>query len=227
MRPALLGAMLLTATLLSAWAGEEKQRSMPPGKNWEPAIAAFEEADKAQLPPKGAVLFTGASHITRWKTLTNDFPGHTVINRGFGGSRMSDVLRYADRVVIPYAPRLVIVQAGGNDVRAGRKPEDVYVDFKAFFARVRAALPDTRIAYLSIPCSPKSWTDRERFQRANELIADFLKEQSNVRYIDTWNPMLGKDGKPRPELYVADQLHLNAAGYAVYVRLVEPFLAEP
>jgi len=219
--------LLVGTCFLPAWAEVGKERTVQRNKDWEPTIAAFEAADKKHPPPRGAVLFTGASHITRWKSLARDFPRYQVINRGFGGAWMSDVLQNANRIVIPYAPRMVIVQAGGNDVRAGRKPEDVFADFKAFFTKVRAALPETRIAYLSIPSSPKSWAGRERFQQANALIEKYLKTQSNVRYIDSWTSMLGRDGQPRPELFVADQLHLSKAGYDVYIRLIEPYLAEP
>ena len=227
MKLGLLVAALLVVTLLTAWAAAKKERPARSGKDWEPTIAAFEKADKAQPPPRGAALFTGASHISRWKSLAKDFPKYQVINRGFGGSRISDVLQYADRIVIPYAPRLVIVQAGGNDIRAGRKPEEVFAEFKAFVSKVRASLPDTRIAYLSIPSSLRSWPGREPFLRANALIEEYLKTQSNVRYIDTWTPMLGEDGQPRAELFVADGLHLSKAGYAVYVRVIEPYLAGP
>jgi len=206
---------------------KDKPPTVRPGKNWEEAIAEFEAAAEKNPPPRGAVLFTGASNITRWKTLHKDFPKHQVINRGFGGSRMSDALRYADRVVIPYRPRLVILQAGGNDVRAGRAPDDVVADFQMFVTKVRAALPQVRLAYLSIPSSPVNLPKPEPFLRVNAQIAEFIKTQDNMRYIDCWNAALDAAGNSREELYEKDRLHNNAEGYKLYVKIITPYLEEP
>lgn len=196
-------------------------------KNWDEAIAAFETQDKLAPPPKGAVVFTGASNFTRWKAMQTDFPRHRVINRGFGGAWMSDALLYAGRIVIPYAPRTVVLQAGGNDLARGRAVENVVADFKAFTAKVRAALPDVRIAYLSIPANPARWDGRERNQRANTLIQAFIATQANMYYIDCWTPALDANGVPRADLYCPDRLHVNGQGYKLYVQLIDPVLDAP
>jgi lysophospholipase L1-like esterase len=207
--------------------GAERTVTVQSGKNWDAAMAAFEEQDKTAPPPKGAIVFTGASNFTRWKTMQAHFPAHRIINRGFGGSWMSDAVRYADRTVIPYAPRMVVLQAGGNDVARGRSVEAVAADFKSFTAKLRAALPAIRIAYLSIPANPARWDLRELNQRANALIREFIATQENMFYIDCWTPALNADGEPREELYAPDRLHVNAAGYKLYVSLLTPFLDEP
>lgn len=224
MLPLTLGAQGQTRPAASAPAASQPQTK--PSHDWEPAMKAFEAVDKDSPPPKGTIVFTGASNITRWKSLEADFPRHKVIHRGFGGSGMGDMVLYADRVVIPYAPRLVVFQAGGNDVRRGRSVEDIVGDFKAFTAKVRKALPQTRIAYLSIPSSPSVWKNPETFRRVNDEIGKFIKTQDNMRYIDCWNPALDESGKPRPELFEKDGLHNNAEGYKLYVKIIEPYLDE-
>ncbi|HEY8746736.1 MAG TPA: GDSL-type esterase/lipase family protein [Tepidisphaeraceae bacterium] len=113
-------------------------------ERWEKEIAAYEAADKQNPPKQGGVVFTGASGIRMWKTLEKDFPDQAVINRGFGGSEMADSAYFADRIVTPYKPRLVVVQAGGNDINAGKSPEQVLTDFKSFVEKIRAKLPGTR-----------------------------------------------------------------------------------
>jgi len=191
---------------------------------FEKEIEAYEQADKKNPPPQGAVLFTGASGIRLWKTLVEDFPDQKVINRGFGGSEMADATYFADRIVIPYKPRLVVVQAGGNDINGGKSPEQVFADFKAFVTKVRAKLPDVRIAYLSMNPSPSRWSQREKQQRGNQLIKDFIAGEKNLDYIDFWGAMLGPDGQPREDLFVADRLHNNAAGYKIRADVVRPHL---
>lgn len=191
---------------------------------FEKEIQAYEAADKKSPPPEGAVLFTGASGIRLWKTLAEDFPDYKVINRGFGGSEMADATYFADRIVIPYKPRLIVVQAGGNDINGGKSPEQVFADFKAFVGKVRAKLPEVRIAYLSMNPSPSRWSQREKQQRGNQLIKDFIAGEKNLDYIDFWGAMLGPDGQPREDLFVADRLHNNAAGYKIRADVVRPHL---
>ncbi len=128
---------------------------------WEKEIRAFEKAALTSPPPSGAILFIGSSSTRLWKTLAQDFPDHKVINRGFGGSQIADSVNYADRIVIPCKPRLIVLQAGGNDIAAGKSPERVLSDFKAFVEKVRARLPETRIAFLSIHPAPVRWAQAE------------------------------------------------------------------
>lgn len=196
-----------------------------PSARFEKDIQAYEAADRESPPPSGAVLFVGASGIRLWKTLASDFADQHVINRGFGGSHMADSVYFADRIVIPYKPRLIVIQAGGNDINAGKTAEQVHADFKAFVAKVRAALPDTRIAFLSINPSPKRWAQREEQQKANRLIRDDISHDKNLTYIQLWEQFLGSDGLPRPDLYVDDQLHQNEAGYKIRADVVRPYLA--
>ena len=204
-------------------AGGEARQEAPSAK-WEKDIQAFEKADRESPPPKGAILFIGASTTRRWTTLAEDFPEYKVINRGFGGSQTVDSVYYADRIVIPYKPRLIVVQVGGNDINAGKKAEQVLADFQAFVAKVRAELPDTRIAYTSLSPSPKRWEQAEEQRKANQLVRDFVRAGKNLDYIEIWDQFLGSDGKPREDLFVEDRLHNNAAGYKIRAQAVRPHL---
>ena len=150
---------------------------------FEKEIAAYEAADKTTPPPQGAIVFTGASGIRFWKTLAQDFPGLTVLNRGFGGSQLSDSIRFAERIVIPYHPKAVVIQAGGNDINAGKTPEQVLADFQAWVTKVRAALPDVRLIYLGQGPSPARWAQREKQQQANQLVRDYIAQE---RICSSW-----------------------------------------
>ncbi len=193
---------------------------------WEGDIARFQALDAQQPPPRGAVLFVGSSSIRFWDSLATDFPGQKVINRGFGGSEVRDSTWYADRIVIPYAPRLIVFYAGDNDLNAGRMPQQVRDDFVAFVTRVRRDLPDTRIAYISIKPSPSRAQLLPQIAEANGLIREAGKRFSNVDFLDVYTPMLGPDGQPRPELFREDMLHMTPAGYAIWRQVVAPELAK-
>jgi lysophospholipase L1-like esterase len=190
---------------------------------WEKDIAAFEARDSTQPPAKGCIVFVGSSSIRRWTNLAEAFPGLPVVNRGFGGSQLADSVCFADRIVIPYQPRQVVIYAGGNDLNAGKDPEVVYGDFVALVKHLRKRLPKTRIAYISSAPSPSRWKQVEKIKHLNARIAAYSRRHG-IAFINVFPKMLGPDGLPRPDIYVADGLHLNAAGYAIWTEAVRPHL---
>jgi lysophospholipase L1-like esterase len=217
---ALLPVCLLLAHRIPGLAAEAGKGS----DRWEPDIRAFEAADKTVPPPKGAILFIGSSSIRLWKTLARDFPEKQVINRGFGGSEIADSVFFADRIVFPYAPRMIVMYAGGNDINAGKPPEQVFADFREFAEKVRAKLPQTPIAYIAIAPNPARWSQVDRVKAANRLIADYANAGHRIEFIDVFTRMLGADGLPRPEIFVEDRLHMNAKGYELWREIVGPYL---
>lgn len=192
---------------------------------WEKSIAAFEKQDADKAPPKNAVLFVGSSSIRRWNT-AKSFPDVETVNRGFGGSQLADSVHFAPRIVNKHQPRLVVLYAGDNDLAAGKSPDQVFADFKAFVQVVHKDLPKTRIAYVSIKASVKRWHLADKIRQANSQIEAFCKQDDRLSYIDVFKPMLGDNGEPRPELFVKDGLHLNDEGYALWAALVKPHLAK-
>jgi len=193
---------------------------------WESAIAAFEAADKASPPPKGEIVFVGSSTIRFWDT-AHSFPDLKIINRGFGGSELADTVRYADRIVLPYEPRLVVVYAGDNDISAGVLAEQVAVEFERFVRKVHAKLPQTRILYVAVKPSLLRWTQVYRMRSANEIIRAFCERDDRLAFLDFDSVMLGWDEKPRPELFVADGLHLSPEGYRLWNTIIRPYLVKP
>ena len=191
---------------------------------FEKEIAAFEAADKAAPPTQGGVIFVGDSGIRMWKSLAEDFPEHKPLNRGFGGSHMVDATYFADRIVIPYHPRLIVLREGGNDLTSGTTPEQLLADFKAFVAKVRAALPETRIALISLNPNPARWNQAAKRKQANALLKDYIQSETNLDFIEIWDQLLGPDGQPREELFIKDRMHNNSAGYKIYAEAVRGHL---
>lgn len=197
-------------------------KDLPKPERFEKAIAAFEAKDKAKKAPKDATLFVGASNIRLWKSLPDRFKKDKVINRGFGGAFLSEVVHFADRIVLPYQPKQIYLNAGGNDLHLGRTPEEVLASFKAFAALVAEKLPKTRLAFLCIPTSPSRWAEVETVRTANKLIADFIHAGGDkIEFIDYFPMLIGADGQPRKELYVEDQLHFSEAGYDVVTSAIK------
>lgn len=191
---------------------------------WEKEISAFEQADKTNPPPPGGLLFIGSSTIQLWSSLAADFPGQPVINRGFGGSEIVDATHFADRIVFPYKPKMIFLRAGGNDLWAGKTPEQVFEDYKDFVRTVQSRMPDTEIAFISLSPSIKRWSQAEKEKAVNTTVEKFVRENHRLKYIDTWSVPLATDGTPKPELFRDDQLHFNEAGYKLLVERVRPFV---
>src|SRR5438093_4590311 len=194
---------------------------------WEKEIAAFERTDATNPPPKGALLFIGSSTIRRWSTLAQDFPHHQVLNRGFGGSQIVDATHFAERIIFPYEPSMIFLRAGGNDLWVGKSVEEVFGDFKAFVKKVDAKLPHANIAFISLSPSIARWTQAEKEKALNDQIKGYCRGRRHLKYIETYSLPLGPDGQPRPELFVADKLHFNEAGYKLLVEAVRPHLPRP
>jgi lysophospholipase L1-like esterase len=189
---------------------------------FEAEIRAFEAADRANPPPLGGIVFIGSSSIRNWTSVAADFPGVPVLNRGFGGSTLADVVYYAGRILLPYRPRLVVLYAGDNDLAMGRTPERVVADYQAFIARVRSALPIARVVFVSIKPSPSRRTFIPRMREANERIRAIIARDSLQAYVDVFTPMLDGAGQPRPELFMADSLHMTRAGYLLWRARLAP-----
>jgi len=192
---------------------------------WESTIKKFEEGDKVSPPPQNAIVFVGASSIVRWD-LKKSFPelGDQAINRGFGGSLAGDSVRYADRIVTPYKPRMVVFYAGDNDVEANHTPQQIADDFAAFDRKVHAALPETQIVFISIKPSIRRFPWIDQIKGANALVKQYCATHAHLTFVDIVPQMLGADGKPRKELLVEDELHMTAAGYKIWNDALRPIL---
>jgi lysophospholipase L1-like esterase len=191
---------------------------------FEPEIRAFEASDRAAMPAPGGIVFVGSSSIRKWTSLTGDFPDLPVLNRGFGGSTFPELDHYVSRLVLPYRPRTVVVYEGDNDLVSGRTPRQIADDYRTFVRLVRDSLPRARIVFVGIKPSPSRWRLAGAMREANRLVRDIVAGDSLQSFVDVFPPMLGADGRPRPELFVGDSLHMTPAGYAVWRAQIAPYL---
>ncbi len=181
-------------------------------------VNGYKAADSLKKPFPNSLLFVGSSSIHGWESLADDFPELSVINRGMGGSHMSDLIYYLDDIVFPYRPNAIVVYEGDNDIAAGKTPEIVLNDYKTFISKVYAKWPKLPIFFISIKPSLARIDYLENMRTANALIKTYIDQNETLFYVDVFNPMLGEDGTPRPEIFSDDGLHMNAQGYALWIQ---------
>ena len=216
---------LAVVVLIALWSTVLGAETNHDFAKWEKEISAYERTDITNPPPKGGIEFVGSSTIARWKTLTQDFAGQPVFNRGFGGSEVVDSTHFADRIIFPYAPRKIFFRAGGNDIAAGKSPEQVFADYQEFVGLVHAKLPASEIYFISWNPTLARWQQRDKEKTLNNLVAGFIRDKSYLKYIETYDMPLGADGRPRPELFVEDKLHFSPAGYQLLAERVRPYVS--
>lgn len=215
-----VSVLLLAAGIARAGAG---QPADPDPNRFAPEIKAFAEWDSKNAVSAEPVVFVGSSSVRLWRT-HESFPDLPIVNRGFGGSHISDVVRFADRLVLAYRPKLIVFYAGNNDIASGKSAERVSEDYRRFVKLVQTKLPATRIVFLAINPSRSRWPFWPEVKKTNGLIQEFCQSDPRLVFSDSTSLFLGADGLPDSSLFINDQLHLNAKGYAVWTKALAPVL---
>ena len=233
-----LARIVFLSTLLSAGWGLRAQApvSAPPSSSvsatsaptnqlpfWN-EIAEFKRRDSIQHPPANAILFVGSSSFRKWTSVQNDFPGYPIINRGFGGSTLDDVIRYAKDIIYPYRPREVVIYCGDNDLAAGKSAKKVYKRFVKLYDMIRKRLGNIDIVYVSIKPSPSREKLMPEMEQANDLIRNFMAQRSHASFVDVYHMMLNQQGHPIDNLFIGDKLHMNEKGYKIWQQAILPYL---
>ncbi|MBN2137713.1 MAG: hypothetical protein JW720_07895 [Sedimentisphaerales bacterium] len=190
---------------------------------WDNDIRQFEQWDSKNSYPRDAVLFVGSSSIRMWRT-AESFPGLALINRGFGGSQISDVNYFVNRIVLKYEPKVIVFYAGDNDVAAGKGAERVFEDYRKFVTTVRDKLSGTPVIYIGIKPSGSRWGLWPVMKKANEMIEDLCVKNKRLLYFDSATPLLDSEGKPDAELFLNDRLHLSSKGYQKWTQALRPII---
>ena len=170
------------------------------------------------------IVFTGSSSIRRWQNINDYFPGKNIINTGFGGSLMSDLLYYSDTVIIKYNPVQVFIYEGDNDIAAGKRSEDVIKDAETLFKKISNKLPHAQIVLISVKPSVLRWKLKDEYIKLNTLYKNLSLKNKNIKFIDVWNPLLNSEGLPKKEIFIADSLHINKLGYDIWAREIKKII---
>ncbi|MHA4844650.1 GDSL-type esterase/lipase family protein [Flavitalea antarctica] len=189
-------------------------------------IQNFKSQDSISKPPKNAIVFTGSSSFTRWTDMESRFPGYTVINRGFGGSSLPDVIRYADDVIFKYKPKQVVIYCGENDAAGDTTitADTITNRFNTLYKMIRKRLPKASVVFVSMKPSPSRVSVRDVVIKANEQIKQLLSKDKNAAYVDVYSKMLNSQQMPMPDLFVSDSLHMSPRGYDIWQEAIRPVL---
>ena len=201
--------------------------SFAQNKPFEGEIKAFAKSDSIVAPLQGKIVFAGSSSFTKWKDINQYFPGYPIINRGFGGSNLLDVILYVNETITKYKPKQVVIYCGENDLASSDtvSPEIVLDRFSILFNLIRQQLGNkSNITFVSIKPSISRWRLEAKIVAANALIANFIAKQTNANYINIHNAMLQVDGSVMKDIFIADNLHMNAKGYAIWQKIIAPSL---
>ncbi len=224
----ILGLIILAAALGYYYVQKEyKKLESDDPQVWESAIRRFEKVDAKQPPSEKAVLFVGSSSIRFWKSLKKDMAPIEVIRRGFGGAKLRDVIHYADRIILPYDPKAIVIFAGTNDISGrsnDKSPQEIATDFRTLMDKIRTELPQTPVYYIPITPTSKRWEIWPKAQQANWLIKEMTSEDPYLHYISTTEFFLNEDQSLKEELLFLDGVHLNKRGYAVWTTIIKEVL---
>lgn len=189
-------------------------------------VAAFKKQDSVSFPAAGQILFVGSSSFTMWKNVQDDFPGYEILNRGFGGSSLTDLIYYAEDVILKYNPKQIVIYCGENDFAGNDSlyPAQVADRFKQLFSIIRRRYKKVPVAYITMKPSPSRKHLMAKFNVANVMIKEFLRKKKKTKFIDVYHAMLQNDGSPREDIFLEDKLHMNAKGYAIWQKIIQPYL---
>ena len=192
-------------------------------------IDVFIKKDSIIMPASNSILFVGSSSFNYWKDISNYFPGYPIINRGFGGSSLTDIIYFNQETILKYKPKQIYIYCGENDIAASDTitPAIVFERFKTLYTIIRTHLGNKiPVMYVSIKPSVARWSMEEKFVAANTLIRNFINKQKNTQFLDVHSAMLDTSGMVYKDIFIADKLHMNAKGYAIWQKIIAPTLVK-
>ena len=196
----------------------------PDPLRFQDEINSYKQTDNTNPPPEGCYLFIGSSSMRMWKTLQEDFKDYPVINRGFGGSHFSDVIYYYEDLILAYNPEKIVIYEGDNDIASNKSAGKIMKDLKKLLRMIRDDLDHPEIAIISAKPSPRRWDLKDKYENLNTKIKNLSSKDKDLTYIDVYTYMLNKDGRPEPELFLEDSLHMTQKGYDIWKERIQPFV---
>ena len=215
--------LLIAAIIITSCSPAKKYSSLPEVTRWEQEIQKFEELDQHENYPDNSIIFTGSSSIRLWETLEKDMTPYPVIQRGYGGARLSDFTVYAERILYPHKNSGIVLFIA-NDIAGtenDKTPREVIRLFKNVVKTIRKKFPDTPVFWIGITPTERRWDVWPQIKEANNLIKNHCLKTRNLHFIDTEEFFLNEKGLPKTELFVADKLHLSVEGYKVWTTIIK------
>lgn len=214
-----VSSLLATAVLLLSIEISYAQNPQRFQKEVDSIVAHNLSVDRANL-----IVFTGSSSIRMWADLKKAFPNRNVVNLGFGGSEMADLLYYTDKVILQFKPKQVFIYEGDNDISKDRTTDEILASADAILTAIQKDLPQTEVIFISPKPSVSRWHLKKKYEAFNKSLRAWTQNKKNVKYADVWTPMLKKNGEVRDDLFIGDKLHMNEKGYDIWQKALGKYL---
>ena len=193
---------------------------------FEKEIKKYIEEDASPYQSRDIILFTGSSSVKAWRTVDENYPKHDIINRGFGGSMMSDLYYYREELILKYKPKQVFIYEGDNDITNGKSAKEIMKDTKMLVKAIKKALPNTSIVFISAKPSIARWNLKNEYEQFNAKLKKYTKRKKNIQFVDVWTKMLKENGELDQTLFIEDGIHMNITGYTIWKDAIEAFLLD-
>lgn len=189
-------------------------------------IQDFIDYDAENSLLENPVLFVGSSTVNLWKT-GDCFPGHNVINRGFGGASIKDILYYYNDVIWKYNPSSIIIY-NDIDIENGVPVDSVLGDYIVLSDRIHHDFPESRIIIISIKSTPMDFLlgieVRNNKIMLNKKLKEYADEVSYIEYLDLETLLYNPEGALDLQYYSEDRMHLNENGYLLWSKELEKII---
>lgn len=215
--------LVIILFLITSCVPVRKYSELPEVKAWESEIKKFEALDVEKSYPSDAILFTGSSSIRLWSTINKDMLPYNVIQRGYGGAKLSDFVVYADRIISPHPCQAIVIFIA-NDISgtdSDISPVEVARLFRKTLFIIRRKFTDTPVFWIQVTPTPARWHVWPEIKEASEMIRKICENHDNTYFIETEKSFLTSSGLPRSELFAADRLHLNSDGYNIWSGIIK------
>ena len=215
--------LLLLSLAFISCSPVRKYQNLPEVRFWEKDIQKFEQLDNSEKYPDDAILFAGSSSIRLWTSLDKDMAPYHIIQRGYGGAKLSDFAVYASRIFDPHRCKAIVFFIA-NDITGSDKdkePAEVASLFRNVIRTIRKMHPATPVFWIAITPTASRWKVWPEIQKANALIKEICDNQKNTYFIKTDFAFLNEKGVPNDELFRDDKLHLTEKGYAVWTEIIK------
>jgi len=195
---------------------------------WENEIAVFDSLNLLEPSDENTLLVTGSSSVRLWESIHTDLEPYQVMQRGYGGAKLTDYNYYAERIIKAHSFKAIVVFVANDiaGVESDFTPKEVKKLFQKLVKQVRRRNPDTPVCWVEITPTPKRWHVYQSIREANDLIRQYCDYNSDLYFISTYDYFVTSEGLPNQAYFREDGLHMNSDGYQLWARIIKSCLKE-
>jgi len=218
----------LTLALIFSFKPVEKLIHAEENLRWEADIREIDSLNAVEYSDENTLLVTGSSSVRLWDSIHIDLAPYQVMQRGYGGAKLSDYNLYADRIIKPHQFKAIVVFVA-NDIHGGdddRTPRQMFQLYQTLIQKIRNRNPETPVFWIETTPTPSRWYVYPKALKANELIREWSRESEDLHFISTFDAYMTPEFLPDSSYFREDMLHLNRKGYKQWAEIILSSLEE-